>query len=85
MRILSNALKKEQGSKGSDEYEEEKNPSLSLPNLDSQKPRQNFEQKIQAIRKLQREDPNIYKEWSLSGAELNQFVRATYLLQAEGE
>ena len=29
MRILSNALKKEQGSKGSDDFEEEKHPSLS--------------------------------------------------------
>ena len=46
MRMLSNALNKQHGSKNSESIEEEKHPSLSQASSGLQKPRQNFEQKI---------------------------------------
>ena len=64
LQMLNAALT--QGLGGLGDLEEEKQPAAGTERAhDSQlKPRQSFEQKIVAIRKLQQEDPNIYKAWS---------------------
>ena len=61
LRMLNQAL-----ALGSEDLEEEKQSAAGTDrSYGSQlQPRQSFEQKIVAIRKLQREDPNIYRAWS---------------------
>ena len=53
LQMLNQALTREQGSLGSNDLEEEKvSVAATSPGGSTLKPRQSFEQKIQAIRKL---------------------------------